>query len=376
MRLLYDAMTEIGTSLDVLGTAEELTPYAVPRFTDFATVDLGGPIFQGGEPEGATMRRAAVAGIRRDHPPYAVGKLIDFGPATPQAIGFATGELQLEAGLPSLAGWQHRDPVAAQRIIDYGIRSMIKVSLCARGVLMGIACFRRSGKPALEREDVSIAEELVARAAMAIDNARRYTREHTMAVTLQRRLLPQVVPEQSALEVAYRYLPAQAGVGGGWFDVIPLPGARVAMVAGDVVGHGLHASATMGPLRTAVHNFSALDLPPDELLVHLDELVSRIDGEENGDDGTGITGATCLYAIYDPGLGRVTVTRSGHLGPAAVGPDGTVRFPGIPVSPPLGLGAGLPVETAEFLVPEGSRIVMYTGKTWPRPGRTPPQSMG
>ncbi|BCK73535.1 hypothetical protein Srufu_074880 [Streptomyces libani subsp. rufus] len=97
---------------------------------------------------------------------------------------------------------------------------------------------------------------------MGIDNARRFTRERTMAMTLQRSLMPRGLPDQDALEVAHRYLPAQAGVGGDWFDVIPLPGARVALVVGDVVGHGLHAAATMGRLRIAVHNFSALDLSP------------------------------------------------------------------------------------------------------------------
>ncbi|WP_316311319.1 PP2C family protein-serine/threonine phosphatase, partial [Clavibacter michiganensis] len=140
-----------------------------------------------------------------------------------------------------------------------------------------MATFWRADRPdPFESEDLSLAEELVARAAVSIDNARRYTREHTLSVTLQRSLLPRALPGQSALDVAYRYLPAQAaqgGVGGDWFDVIPLPGARVALVVGDVVGHGLHAAATMGRLRTAVHNFSTLDLPPDELLGHLDELV-------------------------------------------------------------------------------------------------------
>ncbi|NUK13633.1 serine/threonine-protein phosphatase, partial [Streptomyces lunaelactis] len=169
-----------------------------------------------------------------------------------------------------------------------------------------------------------------------------------------------VLPEQNALDVAHRYLPAQAGVGGDWFDVITLPGARVALVVGDVVGHGLHAAATMGRLRTAVHNFSSLDLPPDEILGLLDELVSRIDQEEGRDvDSDGITGATCLYAIYDPVSGLCSLATAGHLAPALVRPDGTVDFPEVPVSPPLGLG-GLPVETAELRLTEGSRLVLYT----------------
>ncbi|MFI1364441.1 SpoIIE family protein phosphatase [Streptomyces griseochromogenes] len=361
LRLLYDAMTRIGTSLDVTRTAEELTRFTVPRFADYASVDLVDAILQGGEPVGTMMRRTALTGIHDDHPLYPVGTLIDAGAETPQAIGFGTGEPVLEADLPALTGWQEQDPVSARQILAHGIHSLMVIPLRARGILMGVASFWRSERPEpFEEEDVAVAEELVARAALAVDNARRYTREHTTAVTLQRRLLPRRMPEQSALDVAHRYLPAQAGVGGDWFDVIPLPGARVALVVGDVVGHGLHAAATMGRLRTAVHNFSALDLSPDELLARLDELVSRIDSDEASESGAGVAGATCLYALYDPVAGRVTVAGAGHPGPALVLPDGTASFPTVPVSPPLGLGDGMPVEARELTLPEGSLLVLYT----------------
>lgn len=186
------------------------------------------------------------------------------------------------------------------------------------------------------------------------------TGDHSTAVTLQQSLLPHGLPEQNALDVAYRYLPAQQGVGGDWFDVIPLSGSRVALVVGDIVGHGVHAAATMGRLRTAVHNFSMLDLPPDDLLAHLDELVSRIDKDENTARGdTGITGATCLYAIYDPVSGYCELARAGHLPPAFIAPDGTAEYLDLPAGPPLGVG-GLPFETAQLKVPEGGRLVLYT----------------
>ncbi|WP_425461481.1 SpoIIE family protein phosphatase [Kitasatospora viridis] len=183
---------------------------------------------------------------------------------------------------------------------------------------------------------------------------------HPLAVTLQRSLLPRGLPVQDAVEAAYRYLPAHAGVGGDWFDVIPLSGARVALVVGDVVGHGLHAAATMGRLRTAVHNFAMLDLEPDELLTQLDEVVSRIDQEEAaGGREDAIIGATCLYAIYDPATRRCQLARAGHLPAVLVHPDGTVEIPDTPVGPPLGL-RGLPFTTVELEVPEGSQLVLYT----------------
>ncbi|MET7761577.1 SpoIIE family protein phosphatase [Streptomyces sp. NPDC005393] len=362
LRLLYDSGAKIGTSLDIVGTAEELTRFAVPWFADFATVDLVDPVLRGDDPAGSAMRRTAASGIRADHPLWRMGKLITYVGAAPQSFVFGAGRPVLEADLRAFAGWQEQDPAQASRVVKYGIHSMITVPLRARDVTLGIATFWRSEKPEpFDEEDMALIEELVARAAVAIDNARRYTREHAMAVTLQRSLLPQGLPEQDALDVAHRYLPAQAGVGGDWFDVIALPGARVALVVGDVVGHGLHAAATMGRLRTAVHNFSALDLPPDELLSHLDELVTRFDQDQAAaeTDAPGITGATCLYAVYDPVSGRCTLARAGHPGPALVHPDATVTFPDVPLAPPLGLG-GEPIETAELDLPEGSRLALYT----------------
>ncbi|WP_369777338.1 SpoIIE family protein phosphatase [Streptomyces sp. R33] len=361
LKLLYDAGVQVGTTLNVERTAQELAEVAVPRFADVVTVDLLDPVLRGEEPPEANteMRRTAVVGLRGDHPLTPVGELIWFAPAGPMAAALAGGHAVLEADLRATHRWRAQHQANALQILDRGIHSLIVVPLRARGVVLGMAGYwRGQDSPPFDEEDVSFAEELTARAAVSVDNARRYTREHTMAVTLQRSLLPRGVPEQSAVEVAHRYLAAQAGVGGDWFDVIPLPGTRVALVVGDVVGHGLHAAATMGRLRTAVYNFSTLDLPPDELLSHLDELVAHIDADEQ--EWQGITGATCLCAIYDPVSGQVTAATAGHPGPGLVHPDGTVSFPDVPVSPPLGLGAGLPMETMTLTVPEGSRLALFT----------------
>ncbi|MEI5523015.1 SpoIIE family protein phosphatase [Streptomyces brasiliscabiei] len=362
LRLLYDAGVGVGTGLDVTRTAEELAEVAVPRFADFVTVDLAPAALSGDEPETATtLRRTAFCGIRKDSPLYKVGERIDLVASSPQARSIDSHSSTLVGDLSRAPGWQAQDLERSAQVVEYGIHSLITVPLRVGQLVMGVANFWRSEKPEpFDQEELALAEELVARAAVSIDNARRYTREHTMAETLQRSLLPRNLPEQSALDVAYRYLPAQAGVGGDWFDVLPLSGTRVAVVVGDVVGHGLHAAATMGRLRTAVHNFTALDLPPDEILGLLDEMVSRIDQDEAVLDGTApITGATCLYAIYDPVSRRCTVARAGHPPLAVARPDGTVDFPDVPAGPPLGLG-GLPFETAELELTEGSRLVLYT----------------
>ncbi|MFF5189381.1 SpoIIE family protein phosphatase [Streptomyces sp. NPDC000345] len=369
LKLLYEAGMRIGTTLDVERTAEELADVAVPRFADVVAVDLLDSVVRGSEPttEGwRHLRRTAISGDQRMLPVYRLGEVITFSPETPQMLALEQSRGVLEADLRQAHGWQEQDPERARRALELGLHSLVTMPLRARGVPLGLAHFyRREGSPAFEPEDVAFAEELGARAAVAIDNARRFTREHAMAVTLQRSLLPRGQPEQDALEVAWRYLPSEAGVGGDWFDVIPLPGGRVALVMGDVVGHGLHASATMGRLRTAVHNFATLDLPVDEVLGKLDDLVVRLDDEDDsggtpdGQEGVGVTGATCLYAIYDPVEGICTMARAGHPGPVVVNPDGTVVCPEVPASPPFGLG-GYPFETADVHLAEGSQLILYT----------------
>ncbi|MFB6826021.1 SpoIIE family protein phosphatase [Streptomyces virginiae] len=418
LQLLYDAGVRIGTTLDVVRTAEELSEVAVPRFADFVTVELLEPVLHGDEPSLVTgiyteMRRAAITGVRADSPLQPVGDIIRFVvPTAPMAAALDAGHAVLAADLNAAMGWRAQDSQGTRVALDYGLHSLISVPLQARGVVLGMANFWRAADTPepFDEEDRSFAAELGARAAVSIDNARRFTREHAVAVTLQRSLLPRVLPAQNAVDVASRYLPAKAGVGGDWFDVIPLPGGRVALAVGDVVGHGVHAAATMGRLRTAVHNFSTLDLPPDELLGHLDELISRIDqnatgsgltdgdgksGAEDASDGAaepaGVTGATCLYAVYDPVSGQCKMASAGHPGPALIRPGADVEFPELPAGLPLGVG-GMPFEAAEFTLPEGSRLVLFTdglvedrnrdfdsglrmlGEALARPGRSPDQA--
>ncbi len=364
LELLAEASTRIGTTLDVSRTARELAEVAVPRLADYVTVDLPEAVLRGEESAdpAAELRRTAVHGIREDHPFYPVGERVPLHPETPHMRCLISGEAVLEPDLHIAADWITQGPAHTQRILARGVHSLISVPLLARGVLLGIATFYRSEDPTPFGDDDSwLAQELTARAALSIDNARRYTHEHTLALALQRSLLPRGLPEQGAVEVAHRYLPAESGVGGDWFDVIPLSGTRVALLVGDVVGHGLHAAATMGRLRTAARNFAELELAPDELLTHLDNLLVRLDREEDDDAASsfGIAGATCLYAIYDPTTRQCTMARAGHPPPALVHPDGTVVFPDLPAGPPLGLG-GLPFETAEIRLPEESTLVLYT----------------
>ncbi|MFF7211185.1 SpoIIE family protein phosphatase [Streptomyces sp. NPDC008238] len=373
LALLNEAGACIGSTLDVTRTAQELADVSVPRLADFVTVDLLEPVLRGGEPpSGGGLGRVPLcrAAMRSVHPgtPESVvapGERINAGETSPHVRCMTSGRSEVEGDIAvDRASWLTDDPARAAKIREFGMRSVMWVPLRARGTVLGVVTFVRHRRPnPFEPDDLLLAEELVARAAVCVDNARRWTREHEAALTLQRSLLPQTLAGGAALEVAFRYLPTdiQDGVGGDWFDVIPLSGARVALVVGDVVGHGLTAAATMGRLRTAVHTLADMDLPPDELLAHLDDLVMRLSEEESADGSMAatLTGATCLYAIYDPVTRRLTMARAGHPPPAVVDPGGRVTFAELPAGPPLGLGA-MPFEAAALELAEGSVVALYT----------------
>ncbi|MGW7054694.1 SpoIIE family protein phosphatase [Streptomyces sp. NPDC054887] len=358
--LLVRAGGRVGTTLDMTRTAQELSDVTVPRFADAVTVDLLEAVLDGDQPAGGSAGEvirvwgpeggAAATDRPEDR------RRIAYPPGSPQARSLASGRPVPER------------PDGAEGA-DGRPRGRLAVPLRAEGATLGVVTFAwdRRRDP-FDAGELAVADELVARTAVSIDNARRYTREHTAALMLQHSLLPQSLPELSGVEMAYRYLPAdnKAGVGGDWFDVIPLSGTRVGLVVGDVVGHGLRAAATMGRLRTSVRALARLDFAPDELLSRLDDLVTQaaneravpVDGHTMPYDEA--LGVTCLYAVYDPVSGQCRMARAGHPSPAVVDPStGAVSFPEVPAGPPLGLG-GLPFETAELHLPEGSLLALFT----------------
>ncbi|MFI1365586.1 SpoIIE family protein phosphatase [Streptomyces griseochromogenes] len=366
-----------GPASDLRGIARELADAVVPRLADFIAVDLldsprnttgpPGPSDTTASP--VVLRRAALRTARGGEGSEAgarVGEAVAYEPGSPPAGCLVSGQSVLyDVTDPVVAGWAAVDRAAAW-LRAYGTHSLMVVPMLAEGCTLGIALFGRHRRPEpFGPEDLRLAEDLTTRAAAGLHSVRRYSLARTTTMALQRSLLPHTLPAQDALEIATRYLPAagKAGVGGDWFDVIPLSGARVALVVGDVVGHGIRASATMGRLRTAVRTLADVDLPADELLTHLDDLVLRLAADEGSGDPAAETvggiGTTCLYAVYDPVSCRCTLARAGHPPPAVVTPDGAVRFLDVPAGPPLGLG-GLPFEAFETELPEGSLLALYT----------------
>ncbi|MFJ8229439.1 SpoIIE family protein phosphatase [Streptomyces sp. NPDC094448] len=248
------------------------------------------------------------------------------------------------AALPELLG--------ADRTVPNGHRAIL-APLRGRRRVIGAAVFlRRPDRPAFEPNDLLVAAQLATHTALGIDKAVLYGREAYIADELQRTMLPDSLPQPTGVKLASRYLPAAetARVGGDWYDAIPLPGSRVALVVGDVMGHSMTSAAIMGQLRTTAQTLAGLDLPPQEVLHHLDEQAQRL-----GTDRM----ATCMYAVYDPVSHRITIANAGHPPPILLHLGGRAEVLRVPSGAPIGVG-GVDFEAVELDAPAGATLLLYT----------------
>jgi serine phosphatase RsbU (regulator of sigma subunit) len=363
--LLNEASTRVGSTLDLGKTAAELMDVAVPRFADAAGILVQERLVSDGEfpdrdTDGTAVVRRLAVGVADDNEAewaaaFPVGETTVYPAWTPYAQCMESGKPILFARMDTATAvgigrraWRREVVV---RLLDH--TSFLVVPLKARGKVLGFVVFtRRPDSQEFDEEDVALAEELAARAAVCIDNARLFNRERRTALTLQSSLLPRRITAPLGLELAHRYLPASdlTGVGGDWYDVIPLPGCRTALVVGDVMGHGTRAAATMGQLRTAVRTLAALDLSPDDVLFRLDQMARDMEDAQF---------ATCVYAVYDPVSRHCAMARAGHVPPIMVGPDGQAVVLDLPPGLPLGIG-GERFCVRELTVPAESTLALYT----------------
>ncbi|MGW0761637.1 SpoIIE family protein phosphatase [Streptomyces sp. NPDC002814] len=364
LEFLNEVSGRIGTSLDLAKTIVEVSRAVVPRFTDVAGTYLreqvvAGEGFPDGVPDTTTMwHRVAVE--HTDEPGrwddvVPVGEAMPFPAHTPFFQCMTTGEPVLVPRISEQMG----HAIASQfekrdiRPLITG-RSMLVVPLKARNVVLGfMILLRHPERVEFNDMDRVTGAELAARAGLVLDNARMYTYQESVAETLQDSMLPHIPPRMAGCDIATRYLPGTllGRVGGDWFDSVKLPGARTALVVGDVMGHGLNSAAMMGQLRTAVQTMAALDLPPAQLLRNLDDLAQRL-----GDTYL----ATCLYAVYDPIASELHIANAGHIPPVLVrAEDGHSELLDLPTGAPIGVG-GVPFEAVRVRVEPGDRLVMCT----------------
>nr|QIY60631.1 PAS domain-containing protein [Streptomyces sp. RPA4-2] len=326
LALVAEAGARIGTTLDVLRTAQELAEVVVPRLADSVAVDLLEPVLAGHEvpygpgEAGWALQRAACRSDRAGITPgvYAVGEPSNYPGAAAALRVLADRKACLVRSVDEDSTWIRDDMVRGRRILEERIHSLMMVPLVARESVLGLVAFYRWGaRGAFDDEDLTLAQDLAGRTAVALDNARRFVRERNAVLSLQRGMLPQDSPAPHSVRTAHHVV--YSGAGGDWADVIALPGARVGLVTGSAPGRGMRTAATMGRLRTAVHILAALDLAPDEVMARLDDVVHQMDAE-NGDPAAGseAAGATCLYLVYNPVTRQCVMATAGRpcRGPA------------------------------------------------------------
>jgi hypothetical protein len=363
--LLDGAFKRIGGALDIDQMAREFVNILVPHFANACGLLVLESLVSGDElpmesPDGShLLRRLAVAYDDGDpgwDAAFPTGEILRYPPGTPYTRCMDTGQPVREAILGDelatriATSWLRR-PVA--RLLS-GV-SMLLLPLVARDVTLGFfVCTRNERYRRFDAYDTETGMDFAARAAIFIDNARRYSRERATALTLQRSLLPTGLSAPSSVEVRHRYLPGSKmiEVGGDWYESIALPGGRVALVVGDVAGHGVLAAVTMGRLRTAIRTLAMLEMPPAQTLQQLNELMQELGAREPHF-------ATCVYGIFDAVSGTLEVACAGHLPPLLVRPDDTTEFLDVSPAPPLGVGTG-PIQSRSIKIDDGSLLVLYT----------------
>ncbi|GHG61920.1 SpoIIE family protein phosphatase [Streptomyces griseocarneus] len=362
--LLGRVGARIGRQLDPRAVAGQVAAACVPEFADSVAVDLlqGSPasVAAGSEPHDALKPDERHAG---SHPPL-------FHPlALPSSARAPRPEEELPPPRP--AGPAVAECVASMTPVvfetkegdgDAASRHGVAVPLITTGEVLGAVTFLRHGTP-FSSEDVLLSQGIAARTATAIDNALLYRRERLAALALQRHLLPARLPSARWFDLAYRYRPAEddALAGGDWYDAIPLPGGRVGLGVGDVMGHGVQAAAAMGRYRSSAHALLSVGMPPGQLLTRLDQLFT-------GDPGD--LAATCACAVYDGATGRCRLALAGHPPPLVIRPDGAAGPLRIEPGPPLGMGLHQVYTDTEVALPSGSLLVFYTDGMIEDPGGT------
>ncbi|BAC68477.1 SpoIIE family protein phosphatase [Streptomyces avermitilis] len=352
LELLSRISAALSQGLDVASVAAKLSAVCVPAFARTVNVDLlAGAVHRDPDlPTRTATERAGSAG-----PDASDGLRVH-----PLSTSAGSGHREPERDLPPpcAASAPVGECISSVAVVPFRVDEAqeqphhgIAVPLLAAGQVLGAIAFTRPG--GFDPDDVLTMRDIAARTAMAIDNALLYRRERLATLTLQRQLLPARLPDIPWAESAHRYLPAQNGTlaGGDWYDTVQLPGGRIGLTIGDVMGHGLGAAAAMGRYRSSARALLAVGLEPGQLL-------TRLDGLDDGADND--LPATCACAVYDGVTGDLRLALAGHPPPLLVRPDGSADILAADPGPPVGMGLDHVYEDAHHVVPAGSLLVLYT----------------
>ena len=357
-RFLAEAGELLSEPLDPEAALQRLAQLAVDYVADWCGVELQD---EDGELKSVAVAHTDPGQVRLAHElreRYPVDPDSDTG--VPNVI--RTGQSELYTEVPDeLVAAAAENAEHLELLRTLGLNSAMIVPLKARGRVFGAITFVASNP---ERhytdEDLALAEDLARTAALVVDNARLYRREHDAAVTLQRALLPQSLPDVPGLRFDAHYHPAAPGseVGGDWFEVIGLDDGGVALTIGDVAGRGIRAASVMGQLRPSLGAFVRDGHGPKDAVERIHNLMLEFPRTEM---------ITLFHMRYDPAAGRARYVRAGH-------PPGLVRCPGGEVRelmgdgiPPLGIFRGIEFVENETEVPPGSMVMLYTDGLIERP---------
>ncbi|MGM1060698.1 PP2C family protein-serine/threonine phosphatase [Saccharothrix sp. Mg75] len=233
-----------------------------------------------------------------------------------------------------------------------GLHSMLGVPMVAQGDLTGVLHIGSTTSRRFTDEEVELLQLVADRLAMAA-HVHRSRSERAAATMLQDSLLPGHLPTIEGWEMAARYVPGtDSGVGGDWYDVFLLPGGRIGLVIGDVVGNGLPAAIVMGRLRSALRAYALEFDDPAEVLGKLDRKASHFEAH---------TMATVAYAVIDTTAHRMDLALAGHLPPALAVPRRETAFVDAPLGPPIGYHLGVTGRRGAGVdLPPGALVALFT----------------
>ncbi|HSU02691.1 MAG TPA: SpoIIE family protein phosphatase [Nocardioides sp.] len=348
LQFLADAATELASSLDYQVTLAKVARLAVPTFADWCAIDVV---------DDGRLRRLSVAHVDPAKVQLA-HDLAERYPADPDAPHGAwqvmrTGRSELIAEITDemlTAGAVDEEHATIARALH--LRSAVTVPLVARGRVLGVITWvTAESERHYTADDLALAEELAARAAVSLDNSELHSQTLAAAVQLQRAVLPAALPPVAGWELGHHYSPAgRTEVGGDFYDVIELEDGRLLMFIGDVMGRGVGAAAAMAQVRAAVRAYAALDPSPEVVLARLDQMYDQYGSEQL---------VTLLYLLADPRLDQLVVGNAGHPPAVLLGKDGTTTELPLADGPPLGVG-GQVRRTTTVPFPVGHTVVAFT----------------